>query len=172
MSVRGQVPSDLARTNVGVTRNLTAASVVSNNITANTATIADLHATVTLATEPIDITVNAESPMDFSLENNASVYTPSIETVQLQANVFVGFPPGLPENNIETVGHVPIRYAPPIDQFLYASTPGYNGFPPFPFASAVSMWLKTSGELVMKFEGGTVGYMRLPVQFTYRLSAI
>lgn len=191
----GLVPADLSRNNVTSTKTLVASIIRSNQITANSAitdsitinsatansittnsittnSITANSATIgQLETIPISISVvpdSSEFKLNLSLENNASVYTPALNTVQLQANIFLGNPPAYTE--VVTIASIPVEYAPPIDQFVYALVPSYNATPPFDFSTTVGLRLQPNGEITL-YMNNLIGYTRFPVQFSYRLAS-
>ena len=129
--------------------------------------VIDYVASCVMTSNPIEIDIT-DSPLDLelSLTTNMSAYFEASNTVMLQAQVFLGFPPGVTGPFL--VGKIPSHYAPQAEQSYYVNIPLYNLFPPLPFSCQGAVAVRPDGSIHFNFMSGVLGYMYIPIQLKYK----
>lgn len=119
---------------------------------------------------PIDIDISVALPaLNLSLNDNISKYVSLTNTVYLQAEIYIGNPPALTAGTPFVIAQIPINYAPSFEQTFFGNIPMYNADPPLPFASQIALKLDTNGQLTLMFLSGIIGYLKIPIQLSYRI---
>lgn len=117
---------------------------------------------------PINIDISVSDPnLNLSLNDNLSKYVSLTNTVFLQAEIYLGNPPALTGPSL--IAQIDVEYAPTTQQTFYGNLPMYNSNPPIPFDSQLALKLDTNGQITLSFIGGIIGYLKIPIQFSYLL---
>lgn len=181
MSESSIVPSDCFETNASTQNKLTVKNLnVQRNTTALITRCDSLNVDASLIigttdakiksfdSIPINLDISVSDPnLNLSLNDNLSKYVPLTTTVFLQAEIYLGNPPALTGPSL--IAQIDTKYAPKTQQTFYGDLPLYNANPPFPFTSQVALKLDTNGQITLSFLGGTIGYLKIPIQFSYLL---